>query len=215
MMKVAQPNHQQETAMCSIPQALASIKSAVTQAIPGRVIERACRQIGHRYRKRDLDPIVTTHLFLQQVLNGNASIAELRRLSKREFNLSGYCQSRIRLPLGLFLGLQRLVADTVESDGDAPDTRWLGHRVFVPDGSSFSMPDTEELRKYFGQPTGQAEGCGFPVAHLTALFDVKRGYLLEATAQPLFTHDLSQAPSVQARLASGDVQVGDRAFGTY
>jgi hypothetical protein len=214
MMKVEQPHHQQETAMCSIPKAVASIKSAVAQAIPARVIERACQQIGHRYRKRDLDPVVTTHLFLEQVLNGNASIAELRRLSKRDFNLSGYCQSRIRLPLALPLLLQRLVADTAESDGDTPDTRWRGHRVFVPDGSSFSMPDTEELRNYFGQPTGQAEGCGFPVAHLMALFDVKRGYLLEATAQPLFTHDLSRAPSVQARLAASDV-LGDRAFGTY
>jgi hypothetical protein len=201
--------------MCSIPKALASIKSAVSEPIPAAVIEHACRQIGHRYRKRDLDPVVTTHLFLQQVLNGNASIAHLRRLSKRDFNLSAYCQSRIRLPLGLFLLLQRLVADTVESDGDDADTRWLGHRVFVPDGSSFSMPDTEELRNYFGQPTGQADGCGFPVAHLTALFDVKRGYLLEATAQPLFTHDLSQAVGVHARLSLGDVLVGDRAFGTY
>ena len=68
--------------MCSIPKALASIKSAVTEAIPARVIERACRQVGHRYRKRDLNPVVTTQLFLQQVLNGNTSIAELRLRGK-------------------------------------------------------------------------------------------------------------------------------------
>lgn len=201
--------------MCSIPKALASIKSAVSEAIPARVIERACQAIGHHYRKRDLDPVVTTHLFLQQILNGNASIAELRRLSKRQFNLSGYCQARIRLPLGLFRRLQWLVAETVESDGDSPQARWRGHRVFLLDGSSFSMPDTDELRHYFGQPTGQVEGCGFPVAHLMALFDAKRGYLLEATAQPLFTHDLSQVAGMHARLSPGDVLVGDRAFGTY
>src|SRR6266700_4233199 len=108
MRKVEQPQQRQETVLCSIGQAGASNKSNVAESIPARVIERACQQIGHRYRKRDLDPVVTTHLFLQQVLNGNASIAELRRLSKRDFNLSAYCQSRIRLPLGLFLGLQRL-----------------------------------------------------------------------------------------------------------
>jgi hypothetical protein len=201
--------------MCSIPQALASIKSAVSEAIPARVIERACQAIGHRYRKRDLDPVVTLHLFLQQILNGNASIAHLRRLSKRQFNLSGYCQARIRLPLTLFRRLQWLVAETVEADGDCPQARWRGHRVFLLDGSSFSMPDTDELRRYFGQPSGQAEGCGFPVAHLMALFDAKRGYLLEATAQPLFTHDLSQVAGMDARLSPGDVLVGDRAFGSY
>ena len=201
--------------MCSIPKALASIKSAVSEAIPARVIEGACQAIGHHYRKRKLDPVVTLHLFLQQILNGNASIAHLRRLSKHEFNLSGYCQARSRLPLTLFRRLQWLVAETVESDGDCPQARWRGHRVFLLDGSSFSMPDTDELRHYFGQPTGQVEGCGFPVAHLMALFDAKRGYLLEATAQPLFTHDLSQVAGMHARLSPGDVLVGDRAFGTY
>ncbi len=201
--------------MCSIPKAVAAIKSAVAQAIPARVIERLCRDLGHRWRKRDLDPVVSVHLFLEQILHGNASIAHLRRLSKRDFNLSAYCQARIRLPLALFRRLQRAVADTVESDGDGPDTRWWGHRAFLLDGSSFSMPDTQELRKHFGQPTGQAEGCGFPVAHLMALFDAKRGYLLEATAQPLFTHDLSQVAGMHARLEAGDVLVGDRAFGTY
>jgi Transposase DDE domain len=201
--------------MCSIPKAVAAIKSAVTDSIPAQVIERLCRQLGHRWRKRELDPVVTVHLFLQQVLHGNASIAHLRRLSKVEFNPSAYCQARIRLPLPLFQRLQRAVADTLESDGDGPDTRWLGHRVFILDGSSFSMPDTEELRNYFGQPTGQAEGCGFPVAHLMALCDAKRGYLLEATAQPLFTSDLSQVAGIHARLEPGDVLVGDRIFGTY
>ncbi|MCB9872696.1 MAG: hypothetical protein H6821_00835 [Planctomycetaceae bacterium] len=30
--------------------------------------------------------------------------------------------------------------------------RWLGHRVFFADGSSFSMPDTPPLQAHFGQP---------------------------------------------------------------
>jgi hypothetical protein len=201
--------------MSSIPKALASIKSALAQILPASLIQHICTDLGHRWRERELGPVVTTHLFLQQILHGNASIAHLRRLSKMDFNPSAYCQARIRLPLALCRRLQRLVAHTVEADGDSLDIRWLGHRVFLLDGSGFSMPDTEELRRFFGQPTGQASGCGFPVAHLMALFDAKRGYLLEATAQPLFTHDLSQVPDMHARLQAGDVQVGDRALGTY
>ena len=53
---------------------------------------------------------------------------------------------------------------------------------------------------HFGQPSGQAEGCGFPVAHLMALFDARRGYLLRAMAQPLYTRDMSQAAAVHAEL---------------
>jgi hypothetical protein len=48
--------------MCSITKALDSIKSAGSEAIPARVIERACQAIGNRYRKRKFDPVVTPHL---------------------------------------------------------------------------------------------------------------------------------------------------------
>jgi hypothetical protein len=37
------------------------------------------------------------------------------------------------------------------------------------------MPDTPELQAHFGQPAQQAEGCGFPVAHLMVRFDALRG----------------------------------------
>ena len=202
--------------MCSIPKALELIKGAHTDSIPPELIEQLCRQLRHRWRDRDLGPVVTTHLFLQQVLNGNTAIAHLRRLSKVDFTDSAYCQARIRLPLAFFQGLQRAVTDgLVAEDADRPETRWLGHRLFLLDGSSFSMPDTDELRAHFGQPSGQAEGCGFPVAHLMALFDAKRGYLLEASAHPLNTHDLSQVPAMHQRLRPDDVLVGDRAFGSF
>jgi hypothetical protein len=47
--------------------------------------------------------------------------------------------------------------------------------LFLLDGSSFSMPDTDELRDHFGQPGGQAKGCGFPTAHWLALLHFGSG----------------------------------------
>ena len=202
--------------MCSIPQALQRLKGSLSDSVPAPLIEQLCQQLGHRWRQRDLGPVVTTHLFLQQVLHGNTAIAHLRRLSGLDFTDSGYCQARARLPLALLDRLQRAVTDNLCADGqDRPETRWLGHRVFLIDGSSFSMPDTDELRAHFGQPTGQLEGCGFPVAHLMVLFDARRGYLMQANAQPLYTHDMSQAAAMHQRLQKGDVLVGDRALGNY
>ena len=202
--------------MCSIAQAVQRIKSAVLDTVPAQLIEQLCHELGHRWRQRDLGPVVTTHLFLQQILHGNIAIAHLRRVSGRTFTDSAYCQARTRLPLALLDRLQRAVTDSLRADGcRRPETRWLGHRVFLLDGSSFSMPDTDALRAPFGQPSGQAAGCGFPVAHLMALFDAKRGYLLQASAQPLNTHDLSQAAALHPCLCAGDVLVGDRAFSSY
>jgi hypothetical protein len=64
MMKVCNDPPSQEATMLSIPQALDRIKGQVTDAVPP-LIERLCRDLGHRWRDRDLGPVVTTHLFLR------------------------------------------------------------------------------------------------------------------------------------------------------
>ena len=202
--------------MLSIADALERIKGRVTDAVPEELIRQLAHEVGHRWRERDLGPVVTIHLFLQQVLYGNTAVAHLRRLSSLDFTDAAYCQARARLPGELFQRLQQAVTDDLRADGDhRPQTRWHGHRTFLLDGSSFSMPDTPALREHFGQPASQAEGCGFPTAHLLTRFDAYRGYLLRAAARPVDTHDMSQAAAMHAELCAGDVLVGDRAFASY
>jgi hypothetical protein len=196
--------------------ALARIKGRVADAVPPELIRRLSREVGHTWRERELGPVVTTHLFLQQVLHGNVAVGELRRLSGLSFTDAAYCQARARLPRTLLERLQQSVTDTLFETTDVrPTELWHGHRVFLLDGSSFSMPDTPELQARFGQPGGQAEGCGFPVAHLMTRFDAATGLLLRMAALPLRSHDLSGVPAMHADLRPGDVLVGDRAFGSY
>ena len=202
--------------MLSMTAALATIKSRATQAVPDELIDRLCREVGHRWRDRDLGPVVTIRLFLQQVLHGNVAVAELRRLSGLSFTEAAYCQARARLPRPLLERLQQAVtARLVHSTDGRPTERWHGHRVFLLDGSGFSMPDKPALQAQFGQPGGQAEGCGFPVAHLMTRFDAATGLLVSTAALPLRSHDLSAVPAMHADLHAGDVLVGDRAFGSY
>jgi hypothetical protein len=78
-----------------------------------------------------------------------------------------------------------------------------------------SMPDTPELQDYFGQPGGQRQGCGFPVAKWLALFDPTTGMLNRSATAPLRTHDMSQAPAVTRELEPGDLVLGDRGFCSY
>jgi hypothetical protein len=93
--------------------------------------------------------------------------------------------------------------------------RWLGHRTFFVDGSSFSMPDTRCLQAEFGQPGAQQSGCGFPVAHLLALFHAGTGMITQVLTAPLRTHDMSQTPRLHPQLRDGDLLVADRAFCSY
>jgi Transposase DDE domain len=200
----------------TIAETVQLLKDRAPSSVPATLIQRLCRAVGHRWRERDLGPVVTTHLFLQQILHGNAAAGELRRLSGVPFTDAGYCQARQRLPRRLLERLQQAVTGRLWA-GTArdPAARWHGHRVFLLDGSSFSMPDTPALQAYFGQPAEQAEGCGFPVAHLMVLCDAAAGYLLRTEALPLRSGDMAHAAALHAALKPGDVLVGDRAFASF
>jgi hypothetical protein len=206
----------QEAVMTSISQALRRIKANVEDALPESTLRQLTADLGRTRHDRTLTPVVTTYLFLQQVLHGNTAVSHLRHLAGLDFTDSAYCQARQRLPVGFFHRLHQAVLAPCRRQADRDRaSRWHGHRVFGLDGSSFSMPDAEELRQEFGQPAGQAEGCGFPTAHLLVQFDLSDGFLLRALAAPGRTHDLRQAAVMHQDLRAGDVLLGDRAFCSY
>jgi hypothetical protein len=216
MMGLFKLHHRQEAAMLSIPQALTRIKANVADALPEATVRSLVAAVARPYLDRTLPPVVTTYLFLQQVLHGNTAAGHLRHLSGLAFTDSAYCQARQRLPVGFFHRLHQAVLAPCRRRADRDRTsRWHGRRVYVLDGSSFSMPDAPELRAAFGQPGGQAEGCGFPLAHLLVQFDLADGFLLRAVAAPWRTHDLRHAAVMHQDLRPGDVLLGDRAFCSY
>jgi hypothetical protein len=174
----------------------------------------ACRGVAYRWRERTLDPVTTTQLFFVQILHGNTACTHLRHLTKLHVTASAYCQARMKLPLALFEQLLRSVSTALQREA-LDEGRWLGHRTFWADGSSFSMPDTPALQKHFGQPGRQLPGCGFPVAHLLALFHAGTGMVLHILAAPLRTHDLSKVVELHPDLRPGDVLVADRGFCSY
>jgi len=200
----------------NMTQAVHYIKDRFTQSVPATLIRRLCQAVGYHWRERDLGPVVTTHLFLQQILHGNTAASHVRHLSGLSFTDAAYCQARARLPRAVLEGLQQAVTGRWQGDATADvSSRWHGHRIHLLDGSSFSMPDTKALQKQFGQPGAQAAGCGFPVAHVLLLCDATTGYILQTEALPLRTHDMAQAAACHQALQPGDVLVGDRAFANF
>lgn len=194
--------------------ALRRIQKDVAHVLDAAAICGVCKEVGYRFRRRVLDPVTTIHLFVIQILNGNFAIGRLKDFTDLVFSEAAYCKARCRLPLQVLITLLERVANawraTMSDYG-----RWRGHRVFHVDGSSFSMPDTPELQKEFGQPGNQKPGCGFPVAHMLTLFHAGSGFLLKVLAAPLRTHDLAQVAHVHPELQTGDVLIGDRAFCSF
>ena len=202
--------------MPTITQALAKLKANLPDLLPESRILRIAADLGLRFRQRCLTPVVTSSLFLQQILHGNPAVGELRRLTKVDVTDSAYCQARQRLSVGFCHRLHQAVLAPCRAHADHDrDALWHGHRLFALDGSSFSMPDTAELRQEFGYPPGQAPGCGFPTAHLLVEFDLYHGYLLRAVAAPCRTHDMKHAAVLHQDLRPGDVLLGDRGLCSY
>jgi hypothetical protein len=199
--------------MVTILPALKQIRKDLVKLLDRAAVERICRELGHEWRARQLDPFTTLHLFILQVMNRNTAMTHLPHLAGERFSASAYCQARQRLPVELFERLADLFTQGLKRSSDTGD--WHGHRVMLVDGTGYSMPDTAELRSYFGQPGGQKRGCGFPVAHMLTSIDAETGFLHDVVAAPLRTHDMAHAADLHPKLSPDDVLVADRGFCSY
>ena len=198
---------------------ISTILNAPRQDLAARlgddVIGAACRAVGHTWCDSCLlTPAAIIHWSLIQVLHGNTALTHVSLLAGRAFSASAFCQARSRLPLTVFRALLRDMARALIPDTEAIG-RWRGHRTFLVDGSSSSMPNAPELQAHFGQPGDQAKGCGFPMAHLLAFFHSGTGLLLEVIAAPLRSSDLSGIGAILSLLTAGDVLVADRGFCSF
>ena len=198
-----------------ISRILHALRQDLAAQLGDDVILAACRAAGHTWCDSCLlTPAAILHWFLIQILHGNTALTHVSLLAGRAFSASAFCQARARLPLAVFRALLR---NLVHALIPAPEAigRGRGHRTFLVDGSTFSMPDTPALQAHFGQPGNQAKGCGFPVAHLLALFHAGTGLLLEVAAAPLRTQDITGLAGVLGLLTAGDVLVADRGFCSF
>jgi hypothetical protein len=198
-----------------IPTALQRLRQDLSPYLDESAVADLCKPCGHRWRYDALlSPFTIILWFVIQVLHGNTALTHITLKARRAFTESAYCQARARLPLAVFRAVLGFVIRALVPRTEA-EGRWRGHRTFLVDGSSFSMPDTPELQRHFGQPGNQAAGCGFPCAKILALFHAGTGLLLDVIAAPVRTHDMGQVDSVHPMLEPGDVLVGDRGFCSF
>lgn len=200
--------------MHSITDIVRRFKQNWTEELSPQNIADACRDCGMTWIESMLNPVVTIQIFFLQILNGNTACSDMPHLARMAFTAAGYCKARMRIELPVFqLLLQRCVTSIGQQTLDTG--RWFGHRVFMADGSSFSMPDTPVLQSYFGQPGGQEPGCGFPVAHWLVLMHMGTGMITKMLTSPMRTGDMSNVVELHPELKAGDLFVADRAFCSF
>jgi hypothetical protein len=169
-------------------------------------------------------PAVTVWVFLSQCLSPDHSCrdAVARLIAWRlAFGLKpcsadtgAYCTARGDLPEEALHGLVRESGKQVEDE--SPQTwLWHGRKVRVVDGSTITMPDTEENQAVYPQPKTQKPGCGFPIARILVIFSLSLGTVLEAAIGKYHgkqTGENSLFRTLYDALDEGDIILADRYF---
>jgi len=204
--------------MAAFDLALSRVAADVDNHLHPARINQLARDSGHIFRNTQLNPGNTLALFARQIASGNIACSAMRHLASRDFTDTAWCQARQRLPMELIEQVHWKLIDEARAELDLTDDvgdgqyRWRGHRAFVVDGSTDSMPDTPELRAHYGVPSPCREGLGFPMSHLLLMMDHQSGLVIDCFDLPMYTSDMSQTPPMHMHLREGDILLGDDAF---
>jgi hypothetical protein len=195
--------------------------------LDARMVEAALAEEGVTFNESIYTPLVTTCVFLSQVLDPDhscrAAVARLivwLALDGRKPcapQTGSYCDARRRLPTAV---VRRLVHQAArEIDGRASEAwLWKGRRVTLVDGSTLSMPDTRANQEEFPQPRSQRIGLGFPTARIVVLISLATGVVRDLATGPCRGKDTGETAlfrALWATLEAGEIVLGDRYFASF
>ena len=195
--------------------------------LDGDAVREALTQENVVFRERIFTPLITLWTFLSQVLSQDHSCRDavdrlIAYLVSRGKPACGsetdsYCKARKRLPLGV---IRRLFSQAVEGlERHVPeDWLWKGRRVQLVDGTTVSMPDTDDNQRAFPQPRAQKPGLGFPLARVVAIISLATGAVRDLAMGPYKGKETGETALFRTlwdRLTRGEIVLGDRYFSSY
>ena len=179
------------------------------------------------HRERIYTPTVTLSLFMNQVLSSDGSCQHTVNayVTGRVHNgmdacstgTGAYCKARQNIPLDLLKNVTREAGQKITDQ--VPDTwRWQGRRILLLDGTTITMPDTEENQNVYPQQRGQKAGLGFPIARMVAIICLSSGVVLDAAMGPFKGKGTSEHALFRQlldTLKTGDIILADRYYASY
>lgn len=179
------------------------------------------------YRNRIYSPEITLWTFLSQVLDDDQSLqAAVARVvaffvaqgrTAPSINTSAYSQARTRLSEEVLENLTRESAKQLEENIPS-NWRWNNKNIKIIDGSTVSMPDTEENQSSYPQQTAQKPGVGFPIARILAIISYATGAVLDLAIGPFSGKGTGEHGLLRQLLhvfEKGDIVIGDKYFPSY
>ena len=132
-------------------------------------------------------------------------------------NSGAYCKARAKLPETVIERLATRVAVGCEKQV-SEEGLWKGRHVKLADGTTVSMPDTEENQEEYPQQASQAEGLGFPIARMVVLLSLATAMVSGMAIGPYTgkeTGEMALMRQLLDQLDSDDILLADRYFCSY
>jgi len=205
---------------------------AFADVLPEEEIQRTFDEEGVAFALEEGEiytPALTLWAFLSQVLfkdeqrSCRAAVARVIVLlvglgrPRCSDNTGTYCKARAKLSEGVLGRLTYDVADRCE-ETVPDDWLWVGRNVVLADGSTVSMPDTDENRAAYPQNPTQEEGLGFPIVRLVVLLSLATAMVRGLALAPYTGKETGETALLRQlfdRLHQGDVLLADRFYCSY
>jgi hypothetical protein len=207
-----------------IPTALQTVGlNSIRNLVSDRVIEQTCKDIGYRYRRRKITPVVTVLHMIMTAIWPEESFNACWQVLWDTFvswfpQFEGQCPSRrrvaearARLPLELWQDLFQWISAMAQQRSDGYDS-WNGHRVVLADGTCLSMSRTPDLVKAFGVNKGYHGRGRYPLARLVTLCLAETMTILDYALGGYCQGELSLLSPILGSLRKGDLLIADRHF---
>jgi len=128
-----------------------------------------------------------------------------------------YCRARQKLNAAV---VKQLACHIAEHLSHASPDRWLwlGKRVKLVDGFTFTMPDTPDNQRVFPQSVSQAAGLGFPIARACVVLSLAHACMEAIAIGPYAGKDTGESALLRQVLdyfKPGEILLADRYFCSF
>lgn len=209
---------------------LASEGLPFADVLPAETVERAFAEESVCFgatKNSVFTPALTLWAFLSQVVHEAKSchaavmrvavlLIALQRPPCSE-DTAAYCRARAKLPACVLRRLTLEVGHDLEREVPA-DWLWHGKHVQLVDGTTLTMPDTEENQRAYPQPSSQKPGLGFPIIRMVVLLSLATAALQGMAFGPYQGKETGETALLRQLLAdvpAGDVLLADRYYCSY
>jgi len=187
------------------------------------ISEDNLKKLNSNSRNRIYTPAQTLSMFVSQAINPDGSCQNVvnqlafKRDNDISISTSAYSKARGRLSTKI---ISKITKELAIKDEEKSHHHWKfrGRNIYLIDGTTITMPDTQANQKAYPQPKYQKDGLGFPICRLVGIISLTTGSIIDVnigtfggkgTGERMLLLDLLH------NFKKGDIILADALYTTY